>query len=295
MEVDVEKYFSYFEACALCGHRCLVNRIEGERGECDAGVEIKISSFGPHYGEEPELVGRFGSGTVFFTNCNLACQFCQNYDISQEGKGVIIDAEGLVRVMLDLQKRGCHNINWVSPTHLVPALLPALEEARKRGLTIPLVYNSGGYDSLETLELLRGKVEIYMPDAKYGDSGAALKYSGAENYWEVCRLALEQMHSQVGDLVTENGIAIKGLLVRHLVLPDDIASSMEVFKYLSEKISRDTYINIMDQYRPCYRAGKYPELNSTITQEEFRAAVMLARDFGLHRGFTDYWEDYATR
>jgi len=266
-----------------------VDRFLGEKGKCGAGIEIKISSFAPHYGEEPELVGRFGSGTIFFTGCNLACVFCQNYDISHTGRGVKVTEEGLTKIMLDLQLRGCHNINWVSPTHYVPLLLPALAKAREQGLEIPLVYNTGGYDSLEALQMLSGWVEIYMPDAKYGDSGAAKKYSGAPDYWEVCRRGLEEMHRQVGDLVVENGIAKRGLLVRHLVLPDDIASSMEVFKFIAETISVDTYINIMDQYRPCYQAAEYPELNSAITREEYDAAILLAKNYGLHLGFSSFW------
>lgn len=235
------------------------------------------------------MVGYFGSGTIFFTGCNLECVFCQNYDISQLNRGVKIEGEGLVRVMLDLQKKGCHNINWVSPTHLVPLLLPALEEARGRGLKAPLVYNTGGYDSLETLETLEGWVDIYMPDAKYGDSGQAARYSGTPGYWEVNRAALKEMHRQVGELLVEEGVAKRGLLVRHLILPEDISSSMEVFKFIAEEISPDTYINIMDQYRPCHKAADFPELSRLITQDEFRTVLMLAKSLGLRRGFTDYW------
>ena len=287
--METERYIEHLKSCTMCGHRCEVNRIAGEKGICEALAEIKISSFGPHHGEEPELVGFFGSGTVFFTNCNLSCVFCQNFDISQEGKGIKIDREGLVKVMLDLQKRGCHNINWVSPTHLVPLLLPALEIARDKGLDIPLVYNTGGYDSLETLEMLDGWVDIYMPDAKYGDSAMAEKYSGAPGYWEVNRAALKEMHRQVGDLLVEDGVAKRGMLVRHLVLPDDITTSMEVFKFIAEEISANTHINIMDQYRPCYNANQFHELSRRITNYEYRTVVMLAENFGLHRGFDSYW------
>ena len=267
-----------------------MNRLEGETGECHSLADIRISSFGPHYGEEPELVGRYGSGTIFFTHCNLSCVFCQNFDISQsDAKGVKITREGLVKVMLELQERGCHNINWVSPTHLTPILLPALEDARQKGLTIPLVYNTGGYDSPENLKMLEGWVDIYMPDAKYGDSVMAKKYSNAEGYWEVNRAALKEMHRQVGDLLIEEGVAVRGLLVRHLVLPDDIATSMEVFKFLADEISRNTYINIMDQYRPCRNAHQYYELDRRVSLDEFRTVVLLAEEFGLHRGFVNYW------
>ena len=262
----------------------------GEKGKCDSAAEIHISSFGPHYGEERELVGHFGSGTIFFTNCNLSCVFCQNYDISHEGKGVKIDGDGLVKVMFDLQRKGCHNINWVSPTHLVPLLIPALLQARNEGLHIPLVYNTGGYDSLEALEMLDGLVDIYMPDAKYGDSSAAKKYSDAPEYWEINRDALKEMHRQVGNLAVEDGVAVRGLLVRHLILPKDIAASFEVFKFISQELSNDTYINIMDQYRPSNKADKFHELGRRISQEEYRAAIILAKNCGLHRGFEDfYW------
>ncbi|MBC8204827.1 radical SAM protein [bacterium] len=287
---DIEKYRERLKYCRLCGHRCEVNRLQGEKGKCNTLAEIRISSFAPHFGEEPELVGRFGSGTIFFTNCNLACVFCQNYDISHQGKGVKIEPSGLVKVMLDLQKRGCHNINWVSPTHLVPLLIPALLEAREQGLNIPLVYNSGGYDSLEALEMLDGLVEIYMPDAKYGDPSSAKKYSNAPGYWEMNRAALKEMHRQAGDLVIENGVAVRGLLVRHLVLPEDLAASYEIFKFISQELSTETYINIMDQYRPCNDAEAHHELNRRITTDEYRAAIILAKNCGLHRGFQDfYW------
>ena len=289
MSADTPDIFAVYSNCKLCGHECQVDRTAGEKGKCGVGTALKISSFSAHYGEEPELVGRFGSGTIFFTNCNLACIFCQNFEISHHGEGVGIDENGLVKIMLELQKRGCHNINWVSPTPYVPTLISALTAARSQGLKIPLVYNTGGYDSMEALKMLDGHIDIYMPDIKYGDSCAAKKYSGVPDYWEVCRKAVEEMHRQTGDLLSENGIARKGLLVRHLVLPDDIASSMEVFKFIAETISSNTYINIMDQYRPCHRAAEFPELNSTITREEFDAALLLAREFGLHRGFSSYW------
>ena len=287
--MGTDKYIELFRSCTLCGHRCQVDRLHGELGKCKAQAKIKISSFGPHHGEEPELVGRFGSGTIFFTDCNLKCVFCQNYDISHLSQGLVIDTDGLVKIMLELQKRGCHNINWVSPTHLSPLLVRALEIARNEGLDIPLVYNTGGYDSLENLQMLDGWVEIYMPDAKYGDSGAAYKYSRAENYWEANRAILKEMHRQVGDLQVEDGVAVKGLLVRHLVLPEDMSASAEVFKFIAEEISADTYINIMDQYRPCHQADKYREIDRRLQQKEFQAAIMLAESYGLHRGFKYYF------
>ena len=276
-------------SCTLCGHRCKVNRLAGEKGICGALDAIKISSFGPHHGEEPVLTGTFGSGTIFFTGCNLSCVFCQNSDISQTDKGFRLDRAGLAKIMLDLQKKGCHNINWVSPTHMAQLLLESLETARDSGLELPLVYNTGGYDSIETLQMLDGWVDIYMPDAKYGDSAMAMKYSGTPNYWEVNREALKEMHRQAGDLFVENNIAKRGLLVRHLVMPDDISTSMEVLQFIAKEISDNTYINIMDQYRPSYKAVDIYELNRRVTNVEYSTVVMLAESLGLHRGFTNYW------
>lgn len=287
--MKTDKFTDILKSCVLCGHRCEVNRLAGEKGKCGALAEIKISSFGSHHGEEPVLTGRFGSGTIFFTGCNLNCVFCQNSDVSQTNTGVKLDRQGLAKVMLELQSRGCHNINWVSPTHLVPLLLQSLETARDSGLDLPLVYNTGGYDSIEALEMLDGWVDIYMPDAKYGDSAMAETYSGTPDYWEVNREAIREMHRQVGDLLIEENIARRGLLVRHLVMPDDIATSMEVLQFIVQEISGNTYINIMDQYRPCHEAVDIYELNRRVTNDEYRTVVMLAESLGLNRGFTNYW------
>jgi putative pyruvate formate lyase activating enzyme len=241
-----------------------------------------VSSYGPHFGEESPLVGQGGSGTIFFTNCNLKCVFCQNYSISQMGEGREVTAEELAAMMLFLQKRGCHNINLVSPTHVVPQIMEALELAVAEGLSVPLVYNSGGYDSVETLKLLEGIVDIYMPDMKYSHDETARQYSGIDNYPAVNRAAVNEMHRQVGDLeVDERGIATRGLLIRHLVLPHGLAGTEETTRFLAKEISLNTYLNVMAQYHPCHQAFRFPLLSRATTREEFAEAVDLTRRQGL--------------
>ncbi len=243
-----------------------------------------MSSFGPHFGEEAPLVGRCGSGTIFFAYCNLHCVFCQNYGISQLGEGRAVDGTGLADMMLSLQSKGCHNINLVSPTHVVPFVLEALEIAAGKGLQLPIVYNTGGYDSVETLELLDGIVDIYMPDMKYFVEDVGEKFSGVEQYPQVNRAAVKEMHRQVGDLqVDESGVALRGLLVRHLVLPDGLAGTEGVVRFIAAEISRNTYLNVMAQYHPCYHAFDYPQISSPITREEFSAAIEQAQRSGLNR------------
>jgi putative pyruvate formate lyase activating enzyme len=259
--------------------------LKGEVGYCGMDARLYISSFGPHYGEERELVGRFGSGTIFLTGCNLKCVFCQNYEISHLREGTEISMEEMAQIMLRLERIGCHNINFVTPTHYTPQIMQAILIARERGLTVPIVYNCGGYEKVETLRLLEGFIEIYMPDAKYAINEMAKRYSHVENYPEVMKQALKEMHRQVGDLVVENGIAKRGLLVRHLVMPNGIENARLVFKFIAEEISKDTYVNIMDQYYPCYKAFDYPEISRRLSSEEYRKAVELAKDLGLWRGF----------
>lgn len=272
--------------CRICPNECLARRTEGETGECHSTDEVFISSVGPHFGEEPPLVGTNGSGTIFFTNCNLSCEFCQNYDISHLGMGEKVSTIELSGAMLQLQQRGCHNINLVTPTHFTPQIVDALILAIEKGLEIPIVYNCGGYESVETLKLLDGIVDIYMPDIKYSIDENALKYSGIQNYWETVKLAVKKMHRQVGDLkISRRGIAQRGLLIRHLVLPNNIAGSKAVIDFIADEISKDTYLNIMDQYRPTYHAYKYPELDRSITNSEYKEAVGYAFFKGLKRGF----------
>ncbi|MBS3957579.1 MAG: radical SAM protein [Clostridiales bacterium] len=270
--------------CRACPHECAVDRTAGERGVCRAGALACVSSAGPHFGEEGPLVGRGGSGTVFFAWCNLHCVFCQNYDISQLGHGEDVTASELADIFLGVQRAGCENVNLVSPTHFAPQILEALDVAASRGLDLPLVWNTGGYESLATLALLDGVVDVYMPDLKYADPATAARLSGAADYPERAFAALREMHRQVGDLtLDERGIARRGLLVRHLALPAGLAGTPEVMAFLAEEISRDTYVNVMDQYRPCHRAGEHPELRRRITAEEYADAVAAARAAGLHR------------
>jgi len=271
------------EQCRVCPRECLAQRLHGERGVCQVGDQAMVSSYGPHFGEERPLVGTGGSGTIFLTHCNLCCVFCQNADISQGDEGRITSAHELAQIMLTLQRMGCHNINFVTPTHQVPQILRALVLAAGQGLRLPLVYNCGGYESLQTLRLLDGVVDIYMPDFKYADAAAARQYSGVEGYPEVARAAFAEMHRQVGDLVPDRrGIATRGLLVRHLVLPNGLAGTGEVVRFLAG-LSPGTYVNVMDQYRPCYRAHEHPALTRRPTRAEIQEAVRMARAAGLSR------------
>ena len=272
------------EECCVCPRSCGANRLAGESGQCHVTSQLLVSSCGPHFGEEAPLVGRRGSGTIFFTYCNLHCVFCQNYTISQLGEGFSASSEELAGMMLSLQAKGCHNINLVSPTHVVPYILDALEVAAGKGLNLPLVYNSGGYDSLETLKLLDGIVDIYMPDMKYSDGKVAEELSGVKDYPSINRAAVKEMHRQVGDLQTDKqGIARRGLLVRHLVLPSRLAGTQEVVHFLAREVSTNTYLNIMAQYHPCHKAYDIPSLARPISGKEFQEAVDLAHQGGLHR------------
>ena len=269
--------------CTLCPRECRVDRTSDQKGFCKTGDRPFVSSWGPHFGEEGPLVGRFGSGTIFFSNCNLGCLFCQNYSISHLGEGIEISFEKLADIMLALQQGGCHNINLVTPTHQMPMILRSIQIASKKGLNVPIVYNCGGYESLHSLKLLEGVVDIYMPDFKYIDSEMSLKYSYAKDYPEAAMVAVKEMHRQVGDLIIDKGIALRGLLVRHLVLPEGVAGTVGVVKFIAEEISKDTYINIMDQYHPCYKAFDNPPLNRRLTNKEFEEAVRMALEAGLRR------------
>lgn len=275
----------HLRCCDLCAIGCHVNRLLSTRGaRCNTGERARVYSYGPHHGEEAPLSGRRGSGTIFFSWCNLRCVFCQNWEISQRGEGREIDCEELAEMMLELQERGCHNINFVTPSHVVPQILGALEFAAERGLRLPLVYNTGGYDSPEALALLDGLVDIYMPDMKFADSKVACPYLGVGDYGEINRAAVREMHHQVGDLVVDDsGLARRGLLVRHLLLPGNLAGTDRILKFLAREISRDTYLNLMDQYRPCYRADEYPALGRRPSHGDLHAARVLAASLGLRR------------
>ncbi len=273
------------EDCDLCARYCHVDRLKTTKGVvCRTGERAVVHSHGPHHGEEDMLRGWKGSGTIFFSSCNLRCVYCQNWDISQKGLGREVEPADLAGMMLDLQAMGCHNINFVTPSHVVAQIIAAVEIAAKRGLKIPLVYNTGGYDSVEALGLLDGIIDIYMPDMKYGDSDKAHHFSHVRSYVEVNRAAVKEMHRQVGDLVLdEQGIAERGLLVRHLVLPENVAGTHQVLAFLAEEISPETYVNVMDQYRPCYRANENPPLDRSVTSREFDQARAWAEEAGLHR------------
>jgi putative pyruvate formate lyase activating enzyme len=280
----VEQALAILENCCLCPHRCQVNRLKGELGKCSTGRQAIVSSFGPHFGEESPLVGNGGSGTIFFAFCNLKCCFCQNYTISHLGEGQEVRAGELASMMLSLERRGCHNINFVSPTHVVPQILEALGIAVEAGLSVPLVYNSGGYDTVDTLKLLDGIFDIYMPDMKYSDGQNAHRFSGIDDYPRINKAAVKEMHHQVGDLKIDNqGVATRGLLVRHLVLPDGLSGTAEVCRFLSREISVNTYLNVMAQYHPYFKAFGIPQLARSISREEFVEAIETARSYGLHR------------
>jgi len=280
LERRIEKLYEILENCTLCPRSCQVNRFVSKNGACRTGIKPIVSSFGPHFGEESFLVGNNGSGTIFFSNCNLNCVFCQNWEISQMGVGEEIDVEELSKIILKLQKMGCENINLVSPTHQVPMIVDAVSRAWQKGLKLPIVYNCGGYESIETLKLLEGIVDIYMPDFKYGDDEKALKYSKVPNYTSVVKRALEEMYRQVGPLNIESGVATRGVFVRHLIMPNDASSSEKVLQLIAS-VSLDIPVNIMTQYYPAFKAHQYAELNRRITREEFIKVVEKARTLGL--------------
>ncbi len=270
--------------CRVCPRHCKVDRLSDEKGICQTGVKAVVSSYDPHFGEESPLVGSGGSGTIFFTHCNLLCIFCQNYEISHLGQGIETDPGQLAAMMVSLQRHGCHNINFVTPSHVVPQILVALPKAIEKGLTVPLVYNSSGYDSLETLKLLEGIVDIYMPDFKFWDKESAKRYAKAPDYPEVAQKAILEMYRQVGDLVMgDEGVAVKGLLVRHLVMPGSLEETRGILRFLAREVSVDTYVNVMDQYRPCGEACHCPPIDRTLTGDEYQQALKLARDAGLQR------------
>lgn len=282
----VKDIYQLMKSCQLCPRRCGVNRLKGEVGYCRAALEPEISSFYCHFGEEPPISGWAGSGTIFFTHCSLRCVFCQNYPISQLGYGNKISIEHLARIMLNLQKKGCHNINLVTPTHFTPQIMAALDIAASKGLMIPLVYNCGGYESIQTLKLLKGVVDIYMPDIKYGGKEEAEKYSNAPDYFEVAKRAIKEMHHQVGELdVSPDGIAKRGLIIRHLILPNNLAKTEQVLKFIKNEVSPGTYISIMSQYFPAYKATKIPELKRKITKKEYQKVLRFVRELSLENGW----------
>lgn len=284
LQKRTEEAYQRMEHCELCAVRCRVNRRAGKLGSCRTGEKARLSSYGPHMGEEAPLSGWRGSGTVFFAGCSLRCQFCQNYDISQMSGGTLVEPEDLSKVFLELQTYGCHNINLVTPSHVIPQILAAVTLAAQAGLRLPLVYNTGGYDSIDSLRLLDGVIDIYMPDMKYSNAQVARRYSKVINYPHANQESVLEMYRQVGDLqVDEKGIATHGLLVRHLVLPNGLAGTKEITGFLASEISSNTYLNLMNQYRPAFDARLYASINRPITTKEYVEAVAIARQAGLSR------------
>jgi len=281
------------KSCQLCPRRCGVNRLNGEVGFCRApGATLVVSASHPHFGEERPLVGNGGSGTIFITHCNLRCVFCQNWEISQLGQGSETDTDRMARMIVYLQELGCHNINIVTPTHYSAHLLRALDTAAGEGLRLPIVYNTSGWERLEILKLLDGVVDIYLPDFKYWDSRMSAKYSsGAESYPEVTKAAILEMHRQVGVArPPADGILQRGLIIRHLVMPNNIGGSEEVMEWIAENLPKDTYVNIMAQYTPLYKAYDYPEISRRVTSEEYNKVVQRAKDVGLtNLDVQGYW------
>ena len=281
LEAKIEQLNRILAHCTLCPRQCKVHRDNDEKGFCGGGKDLRISSVFAHFGEESCLVGRLGSGTIFFTYCNLKCVFCQNYEISHQGLGNIVTKEKLATHMIRLQRLGCHNINLVTPTHFVPQILESLLLAIKQGLDIPLVYNCGGYESEDMIDILDGVVDIYMPDVKFSSSEISRQFCGVVDYFFNLKRVLKKMHQQVGDLEIKDGIAQKGLLIRHLVLPGGLAGTGEIMEFIAQEISPQTYINIMSQYRPCGEAYRFAQINHYITQQEYTEAIRIARSFGL--------------
>ena len=277
----IQYAYHLLESCELCPRVCKVNRLNGGKGFCGIGAKAVVSSAGPHYGEESVLVGSGGSGTIFFAGCNLGCVFCQNYDISQLRHGNAVEITDVVSMMMQLQTRGCVNINFVTPTHVVPHVIESVFLARERGLTIPVVYNCGGYESIESLQLLEGTIDIYMPDAKYLNHDSSKEYSSAHDYPDVMKLALLEMHRQVGDLKVKDGVATRGLLIRHLVMPGNVACDKEIIDFIVNEISENTFVNVMEQYRPTLNAHNFPEINRPVTRQEFSNVYEYAKSQGL--------------
>jgi len=282
LERREQALWELYGPCHICPRLCGSNRTAGDMGMCSAAGTFRVASHGPHHGEEAPLRGRRGSGTIFFSNCNLLCVFCLNWQTAHRGDGRETSHERLAEMMLDLQNRGCHNINLVTPSHVIPHIVKALRIAVAGGLTLPLLYNSSGYESMEVLKLLYGIVDIYLPDFKFQDSGIAARYTnGAANYAEHASAAIKEMHRQVGTLKVIGGIASRGLLIRHLVMPENLAGTDKFVRWVVDELGNDTHVNIMSQYTPMFRANEFPPLDRRLTQQEFSQAMTWAHAAGL--------------
>lgn len=282
-----EQAFKLLEACCICPRSCKVNRLKGETGYCKTSLLPKVCSYMPHHGEEPPISGSRGSGTIFFTHCNMSCVYCQNYEFSQLGQGREVDFNELAKFMLELQNIGCHNINFVSPTHVMPQILKSLNIAIPLGLNIPIVYNTGGYELAQIIKLLEGIVDIYMPDMRYGDSKPALEFSGAPDYPKHNQSSVKEMHRQVGVAkINQQGIIEKGLIIRHLVLPNNTSGTEKIMKFIAEELSKETYISLMSQYMPYHRASQFKKISRRLNFEEYEEAKQILQNFALFNGWT---------
>jgi putative pyruvate formate lyase activating enzyme len=286
LEKVASELYQMLESCSICPRACKVNRLKNELGYCKTGLKPKVFSFTSHHGEEPPISGTNGSGTIFFSNCNMACVYCQNYEFSQLGQGREVELSELAKIMLDLQKAGCHNINLVSPTHCLPQILKSLLLAIPQGLAIPLVYNTGGYELAQIIKRLEGIVDIYLPDMRYGDSKNAQLYSDAPDYPRYNQPSVKEMHRQVGIAdMDKNGIIKKGLIIRHLVLPNNVSNTEKIMKFIAEEISPDTYISLMSQYLPYYRAGQFKDICRRLSEKEYKKAKEAMEEYGLSNGW----------
>jgi putative pyruvate formate lyase activating enzyme len=295
IEKRIENAHALLEHCTVCPRRCGVNRLKGEQGLCGAGEMPKVASFNVHLGEEPPISGSRGSGTIFFSGCNLRCKYCQNFPISQLRHGKEVSPQELAGMMFYLQEKGCHNVNFVTPSHFVPQIIEASHLAWEKGYKLPLVYNTSGYDSVESLKLLEGIIDIYLPDMRYSDNGSAMEFSSVEDYVEVNRKAVKEMFRQAGNLITDGqGIGKKGLIVRHLILPDDIAGSGETFRFISREISPDVYVSLMGQYFPSFGADRCVSIDRKITPEEYESAVESFFESGLSNGWMQEGQKHET-
>ena len=282
----IDKAFDLLESCSICPRKCKVNRLNDKRGFCRIGLKPKVCSFMPHHGEEPPISGRHGSGTIFFAGCNMSCVYCQNYEFSQLDEGREVEFEELATFMLHLQALGCHNINLVTPTHVMPQFLKSLSIAIAKGLKIPIVYNTGGWELAEIINLLDGIVDIYLPDMRYADNDMAIKYSSAPDYHKLNQEAVKEMHRQAGIAqIDKEGVIKRGLIIRHLLLPNGISGTDEVMKFIAEEISKDTYISLMSQYFPCHKASQFKEISRRIAYQEYEDAVATMEKHGLYNGW----------
>lgn len=281
--------------CQLCGHGCRVNRIAGELGVCGAGAVSRVGSHFPHHGEEPPISGRNGSGTIFFSQCSLKCVYCQNFLISQQGEGVEVEGERLAEMMMELQEKGCHNINCVTPTHFAASMISAIDLARAGGFNLPIVYNTSGYDSVGLIAELKGYIDIYLVDMRYASDEMARRYSRSPDYVQVNRSAVRAMRRQAGDLLVENDLAIKGVLIRLLILPNNISGTIETLEYIAGEFGSGVYVSVMSQFYPAFRSSEYPELTRRISRKEYDLVVNKLDELGMENGWVQPYEGGDTK